>query len=394
MSELINIRDNRAAIRWKLLTSASALVLTASFMSMARAEDADRPILWIELGGEVSQQMGQGDAYVPAFLSDFPNSPAFQSESPIKAEKPQINTYDKTAQITFQPEDSDWQFVASVQYGRTGRSRLVTDEPAAEKFHASHLRLKTNPFSIYLYKFSYYPSKVDFSTTQARESQSHIIVDFKAGKDVGLGLFGPHDTSAVDLGVRFAQFTSKSSSTIHARPDWQRYHSSGFFSHYRYPNTYISNFKTKWHTFAGYASATRSFHGVGPTISWNDSLPVVGNPDATELTIDWGANAAVLFGRRKVTAEHRELGHYVHGGYYKSQYYSHATPIAPRSKMVTVPNLGGFAGISFKFPNAKVSVGYRGDFFFGAMDTGWDQAESKTVGFYGPFATISVGLGG
>jgi len=59
-----------------------------------------------------------------------------------------------------------------------------------------------------------------------------------------------------------------------------------------------------------------------------------------------------------------------------------------------VPNLGGFAGLSFKYPNAKVSVGYRADFFFGAMDGGIDAHKSYDRDFYGPFATVSIGLGG
>lgn len=46
------------------------------------------------------------------------------------------------------------------------------------------------------------------------------------------------------------------------------------------------------------------------------------------------------------------------------------------------------------FDNAKLSLGYRGDFFFGALDSGIDTARRKTVGFYGPFATISFGFGG
>jgi hypothetical protein len=59
-----------------------------------------------------------------------------------------------------------------------------------------------------------------------------------------------------------------------------------------------------------------------------------------------------------------------------------------------VPNIGGMAGLSLKFPNAKVSLGYRADFFFGAMDGGIDIAHKENVGFYGPFAAISIGLGG
>jgi hypothetical protein len=41
-----------------------------------------------------------------------------------------------------------------------------------------------------------------------------------------------------------------------------------------------------------------------------------------------------------------------------------------------------------------VSFGYRADFFFGAMDGGIDTRNTSTVSFHGPFATISIGLGG
>jgi len=65
-----------------------------------------------------------------------------------------------------------------------------------------------------------------------------------------------------------------------------------------------------------------------------------------------------------------------------------------RSRSVVVPNVGGFAGLSFRYSNAKVSFGYRADFFFGAMDGGLDMARKENQGFYGPFASISIGLGG
>ncbi len=60
MSELIQKNDNRATIRWKLLTGASALALTAyvSSTGVASAEDSDRPLIWIELGGQMEQVSG------------------------------------------------------------------------------------------------------------------------------------------------------------------------------------------------------------------------------------------------------------------------------------------------------------------------------------------------
>jgi hypothetical protein len=69
------------------------------------------------------------------------------------------------------------------------------------------------------------------------------------------------------------------------------------------------------------------------------------------------------------------------------------TPVpVDRAKTVIVPNVGGFAGASWRIENFKVSAGYRADLFFHAMDGGIDTRKSENVGFYGPFATISVGL--
>ena len=65
-----------------------------------------------------------------------------------------------------------------------------------------------------------------------------------------------------------------------------------------------------------------------------------------------------------------------------------------RSRSVVVPNVGGFAGLSVKYPNVKVSFGYKADFFFGAMDGGIDVRRTEDVGFHGPYASVSIGLGG
>jgi len=124
---------------------------------------------------------------------------------------------------------------------------------------------------------------------------------------------------------------------------------------------------------------------------------LIGNPDAGAVTFDWGLNGAVLFGRQHVTGSHETMAH--HGS---RQHNSGALPTlyptvshnTSRSRSVVVPNIGGFAGFSLRFPNAKVSLGYRVDAFFGAMDGGIDTRKTYDRDFYGPFATISIGLGG
>jgi len=147
--------------------------------------------------------------------------------------------------------------------------------------------------------------------------------------------------------------------------------------------------------------ATRSFQGVGPTVSWTGSTPLIGNRQDSELTFDWGANGALLFGRQKADVHHQGYGRYwpkyaigiytqgVHLVYASQDTDGHRT-----ARSIVVPNIGGFAGVSWRYANTKVSIGYRGDFFFNAMDVGIDERKSSNVGFYGPFATVSIGLGG
>ena len=110
-------------------------------------------------------------------------------------------------------------------------------------------------------------------------------------------------------------------------------------------------------------------------------------------------NAAVLFGRQRASVHHQTVGYYYHqySGFAPLKHtsnYANAPPDHNRSRTVTIPNVGGMAGLSLKLPNAKVSLGYRADFFFGAMDGGIDTARKENIGFSGPFATISIGLGG
>jgi hypothetical protein len=59
-----------------------------------------------------------------------------------------------------------------------------------------------------------------------------------------------------------------------------------------------------------------------------------------------------------------------------------------------VPAIDAYIGASYRFPNAKISLGYRADMFFGAIDGGIAAAQKYDRSFYGPFTTISVGIGG
>jgi len=387
MSELIRNSDNRATIRWKLLTGASALALTAyvSSASVACAEDG-RPVLWLEFSGQAEAVSGEGQPFNLPFMHIDANPGVFDPISPLRVQKPPLFSFGGETTLSFQPEDSKWIFSAGIRYGRSNNNRVIHQETKGQLI----------PTSSYYYQYflglgvpipraSGFLAYAEF---RAHHRESHTILDFQAGRDVGLGLFGNGSTSMVSVGVRIAQFNSDASILIRARPDLVDSHFSGF----------LGKYDKDFHHYYLSGSSARSFHGIGPSVSWNNSTPLAGNLNDGELALDWGINAAVLFGRQRMKAHHHTTGyhHVPTGGKYHGANITHAyhtTGDPSRSRSVTVPNIGGFAAIAYHFQDAKVSLGYRYDTFFNAMDTGIDAAHKANMTFKGPFASITIGLG-
>jgi iron complex outermembrane recepter protein len=381
MSELMNI-SNRRTIRWQLLSTASALAFLASVYATntvaAADRDTDRPTVWIELGGDLDHVTGQGNPFAPAFLAAYSTSSVLQSTTPVQAQNPPPFDFGEEGKISFQPEGSDWVIAASVRYGRSSNFKRVDHQ--------------TN--RVLSIQYPYTPSKIlktdleKFANTHAQRRESHAVLDFSVGKDVGLGLFGKESSSVFSFGVRFAQFASSATFDVKARPDLQiGYVTLAAFNLKVPTNKYF-------HTYQATGHASRSFHGIGPSLSWNGSAPVAGNSQIGEISFDWGANVAFLFGRQLTRVQHQEAAHRGHGAVAYTTAYVHPVVHRSNARTVTIPNVGGFAGASWRIENVKVSLGYRADFFFGAMDVGIDTRKSATLGFYGPFASVSVGLGG
>ena len=396
MSELIEKNEDRAAIRCLLLAGVSALALTTNMTceTALAAEDTDRPTVWIEVGGETQQMQGLSSPFLAPFMGVTPTPAPYVGDPFVGPQHANRISVALDGKLSFQPEGSNWIFSAGIQYGRSNKNKHV------------HHQTPNQPAEFTFY-FAYYHTNYHLSTTfneqphadtRALFKESHMVLDFQAGRDVGLGLFGRFGTSTLNGGVRFAQFSNKSSIDIQARPAVNAdaiYETlfSGYISFPRlFPNFYQYHLQ---------GTATRNFRGVGPSLSWNASADLLGNPEDGELTVDWGINAALLFGRQKTETSHATEAHHRYftnpGGY---NFQSHYAPIGSnsghsrRSRSVVVPNVGGFAGFSVKYPNAKFSFGYRIDTFLGAMDTGIDTRQTSNVMFHGPYAALSIGLGG
>jgi hypothetical protein len=383
MSELTTTRINSEKIRLGLLTTASAAALICASGASAADRHADRPTVWIELGAQLERINAASDTYAPPFIVDNADSPAFAPQSPLATERSPRYSKGFEGKVTFQPEDSDWSFAASILYGRANGNKRVHEQTAG---------IHPPPSAVVYGMTAFDPLAVkNFSDTRAKHSESHMILDFEAGKDVGLGIFGRNGSSTINAGVRFAQFSSRTDVELKARP-WIGFHTTsvplGSGNYFTFPGVKY------WHTYGANLHKSASFHGVGPSLSWNSSANLAGSSSDGGLTFDWGVNASLLFGRQKTQLDHSESGNLIHAlfGTYSSL-YKHEKAVT-RSRGVIVPNIGGFAGLSVRYSAAKFSFGYRADVFFGAMDAGIDTRHTSDLGFHGPFATISIGLGG
>jgi iron complex outermembrane recepter protein len=294
MSELMIARNGKRDLRWQLLTTVSALALLATVYGSNEAkatdQDADRPTVWIELGGELEHVSGQGDSFAPGFLEANPNSPVLRPVSPLQAQNPIPFSFAEDGKISFQPKDSDWVFSVAVNYGRSSNSKHVDHQT-----NGTHVELYNGVPTGNIF------TQANFADTHAGHWESHAILDFSAGKDVGLGIFGSDGVSVLSLGVRFAQFASETTFDVRARPDLEVKYAT--FGARKEPLLHFHNYHAT-------GDASRSFHGIGPSLSWNGSAPFAGSPQGGEVTFDWGANAALLFGRQRARVQHQETAQY------------------------------------------------------------------------------------
>ena len=352
MSEVMQT-ERRPVLRHRLLLTASSAALLV-LAGGARAEDADHPTVWIELGGAFDRISNDSVGWVPSNLTD----PITHASPEPFGRSPNIG-YDFDGAIHIQPHHSDWTFTAAVRYGRAQRGPIRVHDQTYEQ--------QRGFFS------KYHLTTYAFLNATEKTSSTHAIIDFKAGKDIGLG-FSHDGVSTLDFGIRVAQLTEHAEGTMTAFSTLPVKYASGKVVH------------------EASALFARSYTGAGPSVSWEGAEPFLGTME-DGATFDWGVNAAVLFGRQKANI-HLHTKDTKFYGYGAHATLSETTSAPDRDRTVVVPNLGGFAGLSWRLPNGKVSLGYRADFFFGAIDGGLATSQKDMRAFYGPFASVAIGLGG
>lgn len=382
-------------MRKQFLTTASAIALAAYGWGVERA-NAGEPPVWIEIGWHGDQIYSSDNQFkLPigsALSPDGITGPLIQNVSLSNG-----NGDDGT--ISFRPNGVDWTFSAAITYGRSrgkGAIRQAEPNPSFNVYHSS-IPSYAVPWHETIAGHGPASNFIDIDTFN---SESHIILDFQAGHDVGLGSLG---TSTLSAGVRFANFRSRLRvANLEANTDFHLSHfqsthltSALLSSTIQYIPWIHSHNTATWREMKGTGRSSQNFSGIGPSIQWKASSPLFGNSEhGGQFSLDWGVNAALLFGRQKTHVQHStKVGSYRSGFriHQTSTYTSAGT--SKKIRNITVPDVGGTAGISYRMRNLKVSVGYRADFFLRVLDTGIAGQSSSTRGFYGPFASISIGVG-
>ena len=259
MSELTNSRSG--FVRSGLLASVSAFALLgavyASQGALAESGSENRPTVWIELGGQLERADGSQELFSPPFFDKA--TPAVLAPM-VDAQLMPHYSIGGEGKVTFAPNDVGLGLFRVRTLGRSNANRHL------------HYESKHPVVPIILGGYvvtSAASTKDEFGDAQSSLKESHTIVDFKAGKDVGLGLFGGKSTSVLSAGVRFAQFVSSSDVSLHARPVYHSlppFHLTAFYLHSNY---HQSN--------KAIAQSRRSTRLVGPEVSWDASTPVAGN---------------------------------------------------------------------------------------------------------------------
>lgn len=386
MSELIT-KPTGQDFRWQLLATVSALTLLTLAPVQAKAADAeDRPTVWIELGGQLERVESDQEKLDPLFIQHSIRAPLW-NVGPLDVQRSPRYSIGGEAKLSYEPAGTDWVISAGVRYGRNNGKKEAQQQTAPPTLVPASGLAGVVVSGVVVPGLI--PARIKVANLfKGAENSSYAIADFQAGKDVGLGLFGSH--SMLEAGIRFAQFSSRSNTSLQSRPTLGAIQARSIFGLFNQAYYYP-------HVYGATASTERNFRGVGPSLSLESSSRVAGRPDGAQIQFDWGVNAAVLFGRQKAhTAHATHHSHFTQTA--QSKYNRHldyqTSNNSNRSRSVIVPNVGGFAGLSLNFPNAKVSLGYRADFFWGAMDGGLDVRNTSNQSFYGPFAKISIGLGG
>lgn len=272
---------------------------------------------------------------------EFDETPATQSFVPSEGIPNAMirahHGYDAGGRLTWQPANSDLSFGLAAHFGRTTK--------------VSHA-----------FSYSYYSKYPVHFNQQVQHSYSiaHTVVDFEVGKDVGIGLFGGGSTTTIGGGVRYGHFNARTRGSFSTSA---KYFGGGSVNR------------------AGGFRIARSTDAAGPRIFVRTTSSLPGEMGHKGFSIGLGVDGSVLFGRQKAT----DTVDIAYGG------YTGQFPNFRRSRTKTVPTVGAFGQVNWAVPGnpLTVSLGYKVDDYFGAVDGGFAGSHSIDILEHGPFVSLT-----
>jgi outer membrane receptor protein involved in Fe transport len=343
----------------------------------------------LELGGQVQRHDAGYSAVTPTFADEF-SSALDLSE----AQNQDLDWGDGRAVKLTYHSAANWKFSLGARFGETnGSAKAVNTEFAdagcivwAEQCDNPELAETTRRATI-----------DNYSDTLIRGREDHTVVDFKVGREFGLGIFdGDQHRSEVGLGLRYAKLGGRTQATIIGVPDWD----IPDYGQIKYDPFSIPAYVNSQHNHhEAEITVEREFEGVGPVLSWEGSLALLGNQDIGRLNADVSIAGGVLFGKQDTHLSGTEVTEYFdvrfnYGNFIEPTSIT-TTPVdISRSSSVTVPVVDLSLGFSYTVDRVKLGAGYRWERYFNAIDGGYDEAEDYDRTIDGPYVKLSVGFGG
>lgn len=315
---------------FKTASAVAIATMLADLPSVARAEDDQTQLIFELNGGGV---YGDSQPWVEIF--DF-----FNGQSSLKSIRPDYSWgggfgFIKPASKVSPEFSPDWGIGVFARFGITNKE---SDSAAA-----------TASSTLYNIMGTYYSN---YSAAKATHREEHVIVDFEARRDVGLGSEGGAKTT-LKAGARFAYFNAAT-------------------------NTEFSYYSFFGSTFTLTDNRTSKFIGAGPRIGFDTMIPVSPN-----VTFDLTGAGSLLFGvKNKSVRTVATLG-----------IESIAT-----SRFGVVPTLDASAALTFSPTSspAKFSMGVRAEAWFGVYDQSTGLSNNKNADRYQitPFVQLITPIGG
>jgi hypothetical protein len=333
------------SLRGSLLTGASALALSVTgspaHAQGTRAASQNMPVVpswtfWIEGGGFAT---GGGNINIPSLPGL--GAPFISFALPRGVEG--------AVGFDYHWQNQPWHFVFDFRYGR---SKTVTGATGSSSSSSSKTFLTHGvvPYGTTILTTTINKAFSNSSSTLGSEWESHAVLDFMIGRDVGIG----GTKGEFEFGVRVAdlqanaqaQGNTNSLTIITGQRTFYVPSSFGVAAHVGHSilsgsSSSSSSFSANWNS---------RFFGVGPRAAITDSVPIVGF-----WSFDYEGGIAALFGNRSFNA----------GMFGPAGVAGFNT-----GPLVGIFNADAWVALSYAFtPQFKVSGGLRGDYYAGALTT-------------------------